>query len=60
MTDLTPEEEKLIEIVRAIEMEFGRIVLTIYVQHGKLIRVETEKAIESKVITAGGMNEATG
>lgn len=50
MTELTPEEQRLIEIVRDMKVEFGRIGLTIYIQHGKLIRVELEKAIESKAI----------
>ncbi len=49
--NLTPGERQLIETIRAIDIEFGRIPLVIYVQHRKLIRVEMEKFIESKTFT---------
>ena len=47
---LTPEEWQVIEFMRDLKVEFGKIQLSIYFQNGKLNRVETEKVIESRVI----------
>lgn len=46
----TPEEDKLLKVIRDLKVEYGRILLTVYFQNGKLIRVEAEKVIESKAI----------
>ena len=48
--ELTPEEKYLIEVIRTIKVEFGRIPLVIYIHHGKLIRVEFERVVVSKMI----------
>ena len=47
---LTPEEWVVIEVIRDLKVEFGKIQLAIYFQDDKLNRVETERVIESKVI----------
>ena len=47
---LTPQEWEVIRIIRAEEIEFGRIIFTTHVEHGKITRVEMEKVIESKKI----------
>jgi len=47
---LTPQEWEVIEIIRAAEIAFGRIVFTTHVEYGKITRVEMEKIIESKKI----------
>ena len=48
--NLTPEEQKLLELVRNLRIEFGKITLVLHFQHGKLVRVETIERIESKAI----------
>ena len=45
---LTPQEWEVIKIIRAEEMEFGRIAFTTYIESGKITRVEMERIIESK------------
>ena len=45
--ELTKEERKLIETLRNIKVDFGRIPCIIYIQDGKLFRVEMETAIKS-------------
>jgi hypothetical protein len=50
-TELTPAEKQLVDIVRTTKIEFGRIELVIYWQHGRLVRVEIVKVIESKPIS---------
>jgi len=47
---LTPQEWEVIKIIRAEEIEFGQIIFTTHVEHGKISRVEMEKVIESKKI----------
>lgn len=50
--EYTPEEQKVIDYLRNLKVEFGKVILTVYFQHGKLVRVESErKVVESKVIT---------
>lgn len=44
---LTPQEWEIIRIIRAEEVEFGRIVFTAYMESSKITRVEMEKVIES-------------
>jgi len=47
---LTPQEWEVIKIIRAENMEFGRIAFTTYVENGKISRVEMERIIKSKKI----------
>ena len=47
---LTPQEWQVIQTIRAEKIEFGKILFTVYVQSGKLIRIEDEKAIKSTAI----------
>jgi hypothetical protein len=47
---LTPQEWEVIRIIRAEDIEFGRVVFTTYIESGKISRVEMEKVIESKKI----------
>ena len=47
---LTPQEWEVIKIIRAEEVEFGRIGFTAYVEGGKISRVEMERIIKSKKI----------
>ena len=47
---LTPQEWEVVKIIRAEEIEFGRIIFTTHVEYGKIARVEMEKVIESKKI----------
>ena len=49
--EVTPGEWQLIEVIRDLKVDFGRIPMTIYIQHGKLIRVELEIVVKSKIIT---------
>ena len=49
---LTPQERELFEIIRADNIEFGRITFNVYYQRGKIIRIERERVIESKMIKA--------
>ena len=45
--ELTKEERTLIETLRGIKVDFGRIPCIIYIQDGKLFRIEMETAIKS-------------
>ncbi len=45
--ELTPDEAKLIEAIRKMRVSHGRIPCIIYIQDGKLVRVEFEKVVES-------------
>ena len=49
MTNLTEAEQELIELIRQIKIEFGRVPCVIYFQDGKVIRIEYEKAIISEM-----------
>jgi iron only hydrogenase large subunit-like protein len=49
---LTPQEWELVKIIRAEDIDFGRITFNLYYQRGKIIRIEREKVIESKMIKA--------
>lgn len=49
---LTPQEKELFELIRTENIEFGRITFNLYYQHGKIIRIEREKVLESKMISA--------
>jgi hypothetical protein len=49
---LTPQERELFEIIRAESIEFGRITFNVYFQRGRIIRIERERVIESKMIKA--------
>jgi len=46
--EVSEEEAKLVGITREQKMEFGRIILVVYFQHDKMIRVEVDRVVESK------------
>jgi hypothetical protein len=47
---LTRAQKAIIEIIEAEHIEFGQVTFKVYYQHGKIIRVEREKVLESKMI----------
>ncbi len=49
--EITQEEANLIGLIRGIKVDFGRIGLTVYIQHGKMIRVEYDRVVESKTLS---------
>ena len=51
LIEVTPEEQQLLDVIRDLKVDFGRIPMTIYIQHGKLIRVELEIVVQSKTFT---------
>lgn len=46
---ITEPEKKFIESIRKLKVEHGRIPCIIFIQDGKLIRVEFEKVIVSVI-----------